>query len=87
MEFLTNTAVLGLAASVILLVLAKLLPNEKVYSFGYKLGLALTVFGSAKVGRGWGKLEDFFINSGGQFFGGLKQGLNSDDDDEPEVRT
>jgi len=87
MDFIANSALMGLLVTFVLLVFAKFLPNEKVHSFGYKLGLAITVFGSARVGQGWGKLEDFFINSGGQFFSGLKQGLNSDDDSEPTPRT
>lgn len=69
----------GVAISIGLLILAKVLPNEKVYAFGFKIGSWLSTFGALRCGAAWNKLEDFMINSGGQFFKGFKDGLNSDE--------
>ncbi len=76
MEFLTDLIALGAIVSFVLTILAKLLPNDKVYAFGVKIGQALNSFGHARIGDTWEKVEDFFVNSLGQLFSGLKVGLD-----------
>lgn len=75
----SNILSVGVAISLGLLILAKVLPNEKVYAFGFKIGSWLSTFGALRCGAAWDKIEDFMINSGGQFFKGLKDGLKSDE--------
>jgi hypothetical protein len=80
---------------VLLAVVARFVPNSKLQDLGYKFGLAVTVFGSAKMGKAWEKVEEFCINSFGQLLTGFKNGLQSDDggekpsqkvDNTPDVR-
>lgn len=85
---LSGLVSIGAVLSFVLLIVGKMLPNEKVFGFGFKLGKTISSIGILKAGDNWEKFEDFLINSGGQFFSGIKNGLNSDDDDpsigEPE---
>ena len=80
MEILGSILSIGAIITVVISLIAKFLPNEKVYNLGYKAGLALTVFGTIKAGTAWEKIEDFLLNSFGQFFAGFRVGLNSDDE-------
>ena len=83
MDFITNALSSLAAITIILGVVAKLLPNEKLQSWGFGLGAAITRTASSKLGKAsWEKIEDFFVNSFGVFLGGLKGGLNSDDQPE-----
>ncbi len=70
---------IGSVIGIALMVLAKVLPNEKLFSYGYSTGAALNVFGTAKLGAGWEKIEDFLINSIGEFLRGMKAGLDPED--------
>lgn len=94
MDILTNVVTLGAAVSLGLTLLAKFLPNEKVYSVGFSIGSWMNGFGTSKIGRSaWEKIENFLINSAGQFFGGMRDGLNEGEDpvdkkdERPDVRT
>jgi hypothetical protein len=87
MDILTDIVTVGAISSVGLLMLAKLLPNEKVYAMGFKFGTILNSLAMLRLGDSWTKIESFLINSGGQFFTGVKDGLLSDNDptiEEPE---
>ena len=79
MEILSSPIAIGAFISIALLVISKQLPNEKIQSFGFKLGSIITTFGGLKMGKAWEKIEDFLINSVGVFFEGIKAGLNSDE--------
>ena len=90
-DIITIGTIIGVGITVV----AKFLPNPKVYKFGYNIGVALTSFGTSKIGKAWEKIEDFLTNSLGIFFTGMKDGLNSDEenptynppkDDGPKVR-
>lgn len=76
MDILTSIISIGAIVGLVLTVLAKVLPNEKVYDMGIKVGQFLNSFGHAKIGEQWESVEDFFINSLGQFFKGIKIGLD-----------
>jgi hypothetical protein len=72
--------VLG-GASIITAILGfimKLIPNERLYNIGWKLGHTATLWGSGRI-PGYEKLEAFLQNSFGQFFKGVNKGLNSDE--------
>lgn len=85
-QILSNIVLTGAGASFLLLILARLLPNDQVRAFGYKLGQAATAFGVHKLGKAfWEKIEDFLENSSTQFFEGLREGLDSDDSEPPVV--
>ena len=60
-------------------IVGRFLPNEKLYNWGFALGKTVGGFGFLKMGDGWEKVESFLINSFGQFFNGVKDGLNNDD--------
>jgi hypothetical protein len=75
-EAITIGAVLGL----VLAGLARILPNEKLYAWGLKSGQFLNGLGTARMGStSWEKLEDFLVNSLGEFFKGMKVGLDVDE--------
>jgi hypothetical protein len=90
MEFLSDLIASSAIITIILAVIAKLLPNEKVYQIGFSIGSAATKFGAARFGHNtWNKVEDFLVNSFGVFFEGLGYGLNSDEiptEDDPEYK-
>lgn len=86
MDMLTNILGAAAAATILLTLAAKFLPNEKVYMWGYELGRSLTTFGTDKAGYAWEKIEDFLTNSVGIFFNGVRDGLNSDDDPEKIIK-
>lgn len=79
-QFLGGTVAIG----IVLAVVARVIPNEKLYAWGYKLGVMGGAFGSLKVGRGWNAIEGFLINSLGELFRGIKDGLTSDDSGDPQ---
>ena len=76
----------GTIIAAILLILARLIPNDKLKSYGVKLGTGLSLYGRSKAGaKVWEKLEEFMENSLSVFLEGVKEGLDSDDGgkDEP----
>ena len=75
-DVLTLGAVLGIVLSG----LARVIPNEKLYAFGLKTGKFFNSFGTAKMGSAsWEKLEDFLVNSIGEYLRGIKVGLDADE--------
>ena len=81
MSIITEFIGVGAISTIILMVIAKVLPNEKTYIWGIKSGQFLDSFGHAKIGNSWEKVEDLFINSFGRFFAGLKIGFDLPIDD------
>jgi hypothetical protein len=70
----------GFVLTTSLSVFAKLLPNTKLYAWGLQLGQLITGFSSTHIPKTtYEKIEDFVQNSFGVFFGGVTDGLNSDD--------
>lgn len=69
--------VIGFAITLI----ARLIPNEKIFNLGLKLGQFLDGFGSTKLGSStWEKIEHFLVNSVGEFLRGFKSGLDDNSD-------
>ena len=67
----------GSVAGIVLMILSKFIPNNKLYAFGYKLGDSANTFGTARMGTVvWEKIEDFLINSVGVMLSGFKDGLD-----------
>ena len=81
MEFLTNALSLLSSLGIILVFVTRFLPNEKLYAWGLKSGQFLNSFGKARMGStAWEKLEDFLVNSIGEYLKGVKIGLDSDEE-------
>ena len=80
LDILKDIVTIGVASTVGLVILGRLLPNSKVYMGGFQLGVLLTTYGTSKIGAGWEKVETFFISSLGYFFDGFRDGLNSDEE-------
>jgi hypothetical protein len=70
----------GTGAGMVILTLARLLPNERLYVVCRSTGRALTGFGRAHMGRVfWEKVEHFVENSVQVCWDGLRDGWNYDD--------
>ena len=76
----------GTIIATVLMVIAKLLPNEKLYALGVSLGNSLDVFGHARLGSSWEKVEDFMVNSVGMLLKGVKAGLDYEGEELPPVK-
>lgn len=79
LEIIGQASVVGF----ILTLLARWIPDAKVYGLGVKVGHIITRFGSSRVPK-WNSIENFFQNGVGQFFKGMEDGVDSDDPVEPE---
>ncbi len=75
----------GSIISIVLMVIAKLLPNDKLRVYGVSVGSAVDLFGRARLGKSWEKLEDFLVNSVGVFLEGFRDGLDYPKDEELPV--
>ena len=64
--------------------LARLLPNEKLYDWGYKFGIWINTVGYGRMGKSWNNVETFIQNSFGKFFTGVRDGLDADEQPAPE---
>jgi len=67
---------IGSIVGIVLMVIAKLLPNDKLRVYGITIGKTVDIFGRARLGQSWEKLEDFLVNSIGVFLEGFKEGLD-----------
>ncbi len=77
LELFKDALTLGLILSVVTSLIARFVPNEKLFAWGVKFGKLLNGFGTSKVGSiAWEKIEDFLINSVGEFLRGIKSGLD-----------
>lgn len=79
LDIITSLISGGVAITVLLTAIARLVPNNKLFEFGVKLGKNLNNFGSGKLGNSWEKIEDFLINSLGVLLNGIKNGLEFDE--------
>jgi hypothetical protein len=71
---------IGAGLTLVVTILARFLPNEKIYNFGYVLGIALSKIGQARLGvAATRKIELFLENSLRQITYGFCDGLDSDD--------
>lgn len=77
-SFLGNLVTAGATIGIVLAAIARLIPNEKLYGFGVKSGQFLDSIGSTKLGFAvWEKIEDFLVNSIGEYLKGLRFGLDN----------
>ena len=75
--FIGDVLTLGAVLGLVLAGLARVLPNEKLYAWGFRSGQFFNSFGTAKMGSAsWEKLEDFLVNSIGEYLKGMKIGLD-----------
>jgi hypothetical protein len=75
-------AIVGL----IITIISRFIPNEKLEAFGLKAGKKISTFGRNKLGvKVWEKIEDFFVESFGAFLEGLHTGLRFDNEDEEKT--
>lgn len=80
LEFITNILTLGAGLGIILATVARFIPNDKLYAWGVKSGQFFNSLGTSKMGtKSWEKLEDFLVNSIGEYLKGVKIGLDDDE--------
>lgn len=80
LESVLSVIGIGSIVSIALTVLAKIIPNDKVYGFGVVVGKAISSFGNLRFGQAiYEKVEDFVLNSMLQFINGIKFGMEFDD--------
>lgn len=81
LDILTDIVTLASALGLFGAILARWIPNEKLHGWGLKSGQFLDNFGSARVGKTmWEKIEDFLVNSVGEYLRGVKDGLDSNEE-------
>lgn len=73
-------------ATIAIQFIMRILPNDKIWDFGFSIGKTVTTWGSTKFGVVYTKVEEYFQESFGIFFSGVSSGLNSDDVDGEVVR-
>ena len=79
LDLIRDAVTLGTTLGIILASLARFLPNDKLYAWGLKSGQFLNSFGSSKMGSvAWERLEDFVVNSLGEYLRGMKIGLDDE---------
>lgn len=77
---LTNVLFSGAGISFFLLILSRLIPNDKLKTVSVKAGIIISKTGRSKLGKKfWERLENYIENSLTIVFGGLKEGWNEDD--------
>lgn len=69
----------AMGVSLLLMLITRFVPNEKLYQWGYNIGATISSWGLIRAGKGWESIEDFLINSFGKLFEGIRDGLDSDD--------
>ena len=80
MEILQNVVLSASGASIVLMVLARLVPNDRLLAWCRAAGAALSGFGRGRLGRGfWEQIESFVENSIAVAWQGFREGLNRDD--------
>jgi len=80
MNMVSGIVLSGAGVTFLLFIAARLLPNERVKAMGVTAGKAVSAFGAGKLGKVfYEKIEDFIQNSSAVFFAGMKEGLDSDD--------
>lgn len=84
---ISNMIASGVGASIVLAIIARLIPNDKLYSFGFRLGQTLSRIAVLRFGAAWETVEDFALNSIGKILYGFRAGLQSDDQVAPQQNT
>jgi hypothetical protein len=80
LETIGNTLTLGTTIGIALTILVRIIPNEKIFSWGVATGKFLDGIGSIKMGSVvWDKVEHFLVNSVGEYLRGVKSGLGEDE--------
>lgn len=80
LQIIGNVLTLGTVIGLVLTLIARLIPNEKLYAWGLMAGRFFNVLGTTKIGApAWEKLEHFLVNSVGEYLRGMKDGLEEDD--------
>ncbi len=70
----------GAGISFLLLILSRMVPNDKLKSASIKAGRIISKTGSSRLGKKfWEGLENYIENSMSVIFSGLKEGWNEDD--------
>ena len=69
----------AIAVPLVLYLFGLLLPRERTFGFGYKLGRLLTKLGQRRIGRDWESIEDRIQATVSDFVDGVYQGLDSDE--------
>lgn len=84
---LSNIVLSGAGAAFLLFIVARIIPNEKLWKWGIVAGQVVSAFGAGKLGSVfWEKIEDFMENSSAVFLAGVKAGLDADDPKPDEKR-
>ena len=77
---LTNVVFSSVGISFFLLILSRLLPNNKLKEASVKFGIILSKTGRSRFGKKfWERLENYIENSLTVILNGLKEGWNKDD--------
>ena len=80
LDILTNIITICSALGIFGALMARWIPNDKLNAWGLATGRFLNNFGKAKMGSvTWEKLEDFLVNSIGEYLRGVKVGLDEDE--------
>lgn len=99
LDIITSVISIGVIISLVITIISRFIPNDKLYSIGLKFGKTITTFCSNKLGCAvWDKIEVFLIEAFRFFLLGLHDGLRFDNEDEiperniktnekPKVRT
>ena len=84
-QVLTSPWAISAGVGVLLLILARLIDEDKAYETGKAHGKLLTVkMSGTKLGKkAWEKIEGFFQKIGGAYFHGVMDGLDGDDAEVP----
>ena len=85
LDTITDIITLASTLGVFGVLVTRWIPNTKLYAWGLKSGQFLNSFGKARMGSiTWEKLEDFLVNSIGEYLRGIKIGLDSDEEEPNE---
>lgn len=78
---MNNLLLTGAGAGALIFIIMKIIPNEKIYSCGEGIGIAITAAGRRAFGKEfYEKIEYQALSWGGYFIEGLIDGLQSDKD-------
>ena len=76
----TNIVFSGMGLSFFLLILSRMIPNDKLKKASVKFGRIISKTGKSRFGKKfWEGLENYIENSLSVIFTGLKEGWNEDD--------
>jgi len=80
LEIIVQVIAFATALGIFSALIAKYIPNDKLYAWGVQSGEFLNSLGTSKIGSSaWEKLEDFLVNSVGEYLRGMKDGLDANE--------